>query len=214
MSELRISVQDVAPEPYAVAPSLLARLRIAEPDGDAVHAVALKCQVRIEPQKRAYSGAEQAGLGDLFGERERWSSTVRPFMWMQASTLVQGFTATTETDLPMLVTYDFDVAGAKYLHALRDGDVPLVFLFSGAVFRRGASGFAVSHIPWDTEASYRMPVHVWRDVMDLHFPGAGWLRMQRETLGALSAFRSAHGLTSWDETIAALLTEATDGSTR
>ena len=40
-------------------------------------------------------------------------------------------------------TYDFDVSGATYLHALRDGEVPLLFLFSGTVFCRGRTGFSV-----------------------------------------------------------------------
>lgn len=212
MTALAISVLDIAPEPYAAAPSLLARLRIEEPDGDAVHAVALKCQVRIEPQGRAYSEGEQVSLGDLFGARERWGSTLRPFLWMQTSTLVPGFTAECECDLPMPVTYDTEVAGAKYLHALQDGVAGLVFLFSGTVFRRGATGFAVSQIPWDTEASYRMPVAVWRAVMDLHFPGEGWLRLPTDTISTLVAYRTARGLTSWDATMASLLAAASNGA--
>ena len=34
-------------------------------------------------------------------------------------------------------------SGTTYLHALRDGEIPLLFLFSGTVFTRGATGFAV-----------------------------------------------------------------------
>ena len=43
------------------------------------------------------------GLRGLFGERERWSDTLRPFLWMQCSTTVQGFTGITEVDLAAAV---------------------------------------------------------------------------------------------------------------
>ena len=42
---------DVVAEPYAAAPQLTARLRIEETTGQRVHAIALRCQVRIEPQR-------------------------------------------------------------------------------------------------------------------------------------------------------------------
>ena len=59
---------------------------------------------------------------------------------MHCAAMVQGFTGTTEVDLPMPCTYDFEVTGSKYLHALRDGFVPLLLLFSGTVFTRGQLG--------------------------------------------------------------------------
>src|SRR5687767_2845472 len=69
MSNYRFAVLDVAAEPYAVSPQLTARLRIEETTGQRVHAIALRCQVRIEPQRRPYDPAEQQGLLGLFGER-------------------------------------------------------------------------------------------------------------------------------------------------
>ena len=44
-----------------------------------------------------------------------------------------------------------------------------------------------------------------------HFPGCGWLRLPRETLDALLAFRSRHALPSWEATVRALLAAA-DGA--
>ncbi len=74
---------------------------------------------------------------------------------MQCHTTVQGFTGSTEVDLALPCTYDFEVTGSSYLHALGDGDVPLDFLFSGTVFTRGGTGFGVEQVPWDREARYR-----------------------------------------------------------
>jgi Family of unknown function (DUF6084) len=205
MMQLDFAVADVFAEPYAVAPQLTVRLRVAESTGAAIHAIALRAQVRIEPQRRSYRADEEAALLDLFGRRERWYDTLKPFMWMQASTMVQGFDGLTEVDLALPCTYDFDVTASKYLHALRDGAVSVVLLFSGTVFTRGERGFGVEQIPWDREARYDMPVSVWRQVMDQHYPGTGWLRLDRDLIDRLARHKAEHGLTTWDETIQALL---------
>ena len=68
---------DIRPEPYAASPALTARLHLEDRGPAPVHAVALRAQVRLEPQRRAYSADEAAGLTDLFGSRERWASTLR-----------------------------------------------------------------------------------------------------------------------------------------
>jgi hypothetical protein len=214
MTDLRFTVIDIVPEPYAVTPNLLARLRIEETtgtgSGTVVHAIALRAQVRIEPQRRRYDDLEEQGLLDLFGHRERWADTLRPFCWLHTSTMVQGFTGATEASLVLPCSYDVEVAGSKYLQALAsgdsDGEVPLNLLFSGTVFTRGSTGFGVEQIPWHTETDHRLPVRVWRDLMDEYFPGQGWLRLDRETLAALARYRSAHMHTSWEESLAALLT--------
>jgi len=226
--DLAFTVLDAAPEPYGAAPTLVFRLRLTEATGMRVHAVALRVQVQIEPQRRGYGEPERAGLGDLFGTADRWSTTVKPFLWTHATAMVRGFTGDIEFDLPVPCTYDFDVAAAKYLHALRDGDVPLTMLFSGTVFTRGElpatahlpapagtggrAGFGVEQIPWHLEAAYRLPVRVWRELMDTYFPGGGWIRLDRDTLDALAGYRSARGLTSWEQTLGELLAGASEAT--
>jgi hypothetical protein len=210
--ELSFTVVDVAPEPYAAAPNLLARLRVEETTGEKVHALALRTQVRIEPQRRRYDDTEEQALLDLFGDRTRFAQTLKPFSWLHVSTVAQGFTGSTDIDLVLPCTYDFEVSGTTYLHALRDGEIPLLFLFSGTVFTRGTTGFSVSQVPWDREAPFRLPVRVWRDLMEEHFPGTEWVRMRRDTVDALAHYRHVRGLTSWDDAVTALLAEAVQAS--
>ena len=205
MTEVTFAVVEVAPEPYAVTPILMARVGVAAVGDDPVHAIALRCQVRIDPLRRGYDDAEAAGLIDLFGPRERWATTQHPFLWQHTSTMVPGFTGTTQVNLPLECTYDLEVAASKYLHALRDGAVPLQFLFSGTVFVQGTRGFAVEQVPWDREDRYDMPVSAWRDLIAQHYPNAGWLRLDHDTINALAAYRSTHGLLSFDEAITSLL---------
>lgn len=205
---LRFSILDIQPETYAVSPSLAVHLAVEESSGEVVHAAVLRCQVRIEPQRRPYTDAEADGMGDLFGPRARWSETLRPYLWLQTTALVPGFTGSTVIDLPVPCSYDFEVAANKYLSALDDGTVPLNFLFSGTVFVRGETGFSARQIPWDAEATYALPVSVWRAVMEQHFPDTAWVRLGRDSFRALQAYRVEHGMLSAGDAVDSLLDEA------
>ncbi|MFZ1175111.1 MAG: DUF6084 family protein, partial [Mycobacterium sp.] len=113
--DVNFTVFDVTPEPYTVSPVLTARVGVAAGGDDPVHAIALRCQVRIEPLRRSYSDDEAAGLIDLFGSRERWARTQRTFLWQHCTAMVPGFTGNTTVALSLDCTYDFEVAAAKYL---------------------------------------------------------------------------------------------------
>jgi hypothetical protein len=208
MSELGIEVLDARAEPYAAVPTLMLRLGLSEPSGDPIHAIALRTQIQIEPQRRRYSPAEQGRLLELFGEQPQWGDTVRPFLWTHASAMLPGFTGRTEVDLPITCTYDFEIAASKYLHALGDGEIPLTLLFSGTVLARRAGVVTVQPVPWHVEAHYRMPVKVWRDLMDLYFPNSGWIRLRRESIDALTRYKAERAIPSWDDALELLLKEA------
>jgi hypothetical protein len=208
VSGLAFEVVGARPEAHAAGPTLLLTLRIADTSGAPVHALALRCQIRIEPQRRRYDADEEARLEELFGETPRWGDTLRPFPWAHVATVVPGFREATEVDLPVMCTYDVEVAGAKYLHALGAGEIPLLLLFSGTVFRPGATGFSAEPIGWEQEAAFRLPVATWRAVMDRYFPNSGWLRLSRDTLDALQRFKVAHALPTWDQSIEQLLKQA------
>ncbi|WP_019928912.1 DUF6084 family protein [Nocardia sp. BMG111209] len=199
------AVTGIAPEPYALTPALSARVAVTAAPGESVHAIALRAQVRIEPHRRGYSDAEGAGLVDLFGARERWHETQRSFLWMHCAAMIPGFRDRTEVELPLPCTYDFEVAGSKYLHALREGTVPLLFLFSGTVFVKGGNGFTIRNVPWNCDVAHDMPISTWQQLMAQHFPDTGWLRLTRGSLDALSAFKARRGLLGYDEAVAELL---------
>jgi hypothetical protein len=209
MAELTFGCTQASAERYAATPALSFRLTIAEKSGARVHAIALRCQIRIEPHRRRYSAAEAQRLHDLFGDTSRWADTVKPIQLATVSTMVPAFTSLTEVDLQVPCTYDLEVASARYLYGLDDGAIPLLLLFSGTVFLAHGNGYSVELIPWSSETAYRMPVTVWQDVVDQHFPGSAWLRCSRETLDALSAFKSRNALPTWDATLTALLAQAT-----
>jgi len=203
VSDLDFEVLGVEADRYAAAPTLLFRLGITETAGQSVHAVALRCQIRIEPQRRRYSPAEEERLLALFGETPRWGETLKPFLWTHTSTVIAGFSERTTVDLPVSCTYDFEVAAAKYLHSIEDGDVPLVLLFNGTVF----SSAGVEPVPWHKQATFGMPAPVWRELMDLYFPNSAWIRIRRDTLDDLERFKATRALPTWEQAIEVLLKE-------
>ncbi len=209
MSDLRFSIVGARPEPYAIAPTLMVRLRIVDASGARIQAVGLKVQVQIEAQRRHYSPAEEERLFELFAEPARWGDTLRTLLWTHLSVFVPAFVGETEIDVPVPCSYDFDVAAAKYFHGLDDGEIPLLFQFSGSVFAHAESGgLAVDQIAWNQEAAHRLPVQTWRDLMNLYFPDSAWLRLRRDTFDALHRFRGAEAMRTWEETIDLLLRRA------
>jgi hypothetical protein len=205
MVDLVFDLLDGHAEPYAAAPTVAFRLRISETSGARIHAIALRCQIRIEPLQRSYNDNEAERLVELFGERPRWVNTLKPMQFAIIQVLVPSFTGSVEVDVPVACTYDFEVSTAKYFHALEADEVPMLMLFSGTVFTEGPSGYAVTQVPWACEARYRLPVAVWRDLMDLYFPNSGWIRLHRDTLDALTRFKAERAIPTWDQALDELL---------
>lgn len=157
MSNLSFTITNIDVEPYAAVPQLTATLRVEDTAATVIHAIALRCAVQIEAQKRAYLAEEAFRLADQFGTRDRWATTLKPFQWMQCGLLMQGFTGSTEVELPLPVTYDFEVTSSRYLHALREQAVPLVFMFSGTVFTRGNTASGSSRCRGTARPAIRCP---------------------------------------------------------
>ena len=110
----------------------------------------------------------------------------------------------------MPCTYDFNVAATKYFYALSDGEVPITLLFSGTVFYAAADGaLQVDQIPWEKEATFRLPVKTWQEMMDLYYPNSAWLRLYRDTFDRLHRYKIRHGLPTWEQALERLLDGAT-----
>jgi hypothetical protein len=207
--QLDFSIEQVAVHERAVVPTLRVAVRIERTSGAPVRSAALQAQARIAAPRRPYDEDERARLRGLFGDAAQWGSGgLRSLLWSTGSLVAGPFEASTVVELALPCTYDFEVAAAQYLHALRDGTIPLELLFSGTVFHAVDSHpptLQVSLLPWDREASYALPASVWHEAMERHFPGAAWLRLDGAAFERLCAFRTARALPSWEATIAELL---------
>jgi hypothetical protein len=167
----------------------------------------LRAQIQIEATRRKYNANEQAKLMDLFGEPDRWGQTLRSMLWTHASVVVPRFAGHTLADISVPCTFDFNIAATKYFHGMTSGDLPLCFQFSGTVFYQGEDEtLQVAPISWDKEANYRMPVTVWKDLMDAYYPNSVWLSLQRDTFEKLYQYKVREGIPTWEETLERALT--------
>jgi len=208
MAELVFDCLGAHADRYAVAPSMAFTLRISDSSGQRVEAIALRCQIRIEPSRRRYSAAEAERLNDLFGETQRWAETLRPLQFTNVAIMVPRFTGSIELDLPVMLSYDLEIGSTRYFAGLDDGEVPLLLLFSGTVFGMTEGRLQAQQVPWSKEAAYRLPISIWREAVDAHFPNSAWIKMSRQTLDELQRFKTRTALPTWDATIQALLAAA------
>ena len=115
MADLIFGCTGATAERYSATPTLTFALTITERSGARIHAIALRCQIRIEPHRRRYSADEARRLHDLFGDPSRWADTVKPIQLATVTAMVPTFSDVTEVDLPVPCTYDLEVASARHL---------------------------------------------------------------------------------------------------
>ena len=194
---------------HAAAPMLSFDLEVLEPIGRPVYMIALSIQVMIEPARRRYDDATRERLLELFGPPERWAVTTRSLVWCKLDVLVPAFTGSTTVPVPIACSYDLELAAAKYLHSLPDGEAPLALHFNGTIYYPGDDGgLQMVLVPWNKSIDFRMPVSVWRSTIDHYYPNTGWVALRRQTLDALQRAKVGRGLATLDAAVEALLEEA------
>jgi hypothetical protein len=191
---------------FAAVPTLLFKLGIENLDSEPVCAVTLHTQIRIAATQRHYQPEEQARLVDVFGAPQRWADTLKSMLWTHTTVQVPPFSGSTVIDMPVPCTYDLEVVSVKYFHALKGGEVPLVFLFSGTIFYRGEAGMLqIVQISWEKEAQFRLPIGLWQQMMAHYFPNRVWLLLHQDTFDRLLDYKIHRGLPTWDAALERLL---------
>jgi hypothetical protein len=210
MPQLSFQVEGAEPATFAANPAINLKLRVdnAVPR-ERIHTIALRCQAQMEVTRRRYSEVEQKRLSDLFGEPERWGQTLRSMLWANVSQMIPAFEGSSTVDLQLPCTFDFNIAATKYFDGLKGGEVPLCLMFGGTVFYAGETGaLQAAPIPWDRETRYRLPVGVWKNMMDLYYPNTAWLNLRKDVFDRLNRYRMDHGIPAWEQVLERLLDEA------
>jgi hypothetical protein len=209
MPDLSYRVTGVEAASRGVTPLLHFNLEIISiPEDETIHAVILQAQIQIQSPQRSYSSREKEKLADLFSSPERWGQTLRNKLWAHSTISVSEFVGRTKTILPVPCTYDLNVAATKYFNALDGGNVFLLFLFSGTIFYAGPdSRLQVERISWNKECVFKMPVSVWHEMMDQHYPNSAWIYLHRDVFEQLLDYKREHGLPTWEATLERLLPE-------
>jgi hypothetical protein len=207
MPDLGITVEKAEVVPFAVSPTLAFKLRVANADqAEAIHTVVLRCQIQIEVTRRRYTALDQERLRDLFGEPERWGQTLRNLLWTNASVVIPQFTGVATVDLHVPCTFDFSIATTKYFNGLADGDIPILLMFSGTVFYADQTGaLRAAPVSWDKETKFRLPLKVWKDMMDAYYPNSAWLCLRRDVFEDLHRFKVERGIPTWEQAFEIIL---------
>jgi hypothetical protein len=207
MPNLSFRIEGAHIVPFAAAPTLAFKVRIenANPD-EMIHTIALRCQIQIDVTRRRYTQGEQNRMRDLFGEPNRWSQTLRSLLWTHANLVVPGFQGSTIAELPVPCTFDFNVAATKYFEGLAEGEIPLHVMFSGTVFYAYTDdSLKVVPISWDKETRFKLPVKIWRDMMDFYYPNSVWLSLRRDIFDRLYQYKTQHGIPTWEQALERVL---------
>jgi hypothetical protein len=207
MPDLGITVERAEVVPFAASPTLVFKLRVANADpSETIHTVVLRCQIQIEVTRRQYTTEDQERLRDLFGEPERWGQTLRNLLWTNTSAVIPQFTGVTTADLQVPCTFDFNVATTKYFNGLADGDIPVLLMFSGSVFYAGPDGeLSVAPVSWDKETRFRLPLKIWKSMMDAYYPNSAWLCIRRDVFEDLHRFKMERGIPTWEQAFEIML---------
>jgi Family of unknown function (DUF6084) len=204
--QLAFEVRDARALEYAAVPTLRFRLGIESVGGEPIRSVLLDTQIQIAARRRSYDDGARDRLLELFGTPERWGTTLRTLPWARVTLVVPPFAQSTVVDLDLACSYDLEVTASRYFAALDDGEVPLEFMFSGSVFYANPDGqLQTTRIAMTQEADYALPVRVWRETMERHFPNSAWLRLGRDSFERLQAYRAREALPSWDDAVDSLL---------
>ena len=211
MPDLNFEVIGAEAPAFAASPTLVFKLRIATQDEQTtIHSIVLRSQVQIAATRRRYSPSTQAHLLEVFGEPERWGETLRNLLWTHVSTVVPQFSGDTVVDLPISCTYDFEVVSTKYFASLEEGEIPLLFLFSGTIFYADEQGhLQVVQIPWSKEARFRLPVSCWQEMIAHYYPNMAWFYLRKDVFERLYEYKVRRGLVTWEEVFEQLLPVST-----
>lgn len=211
MPDINFNITGVRSANSGMTPLMVFDLQIDnQPADEHIQSILLQTQIRIESTRRRYSEAARKRLVELFGASKDWGRTLRDMLWTNESTTVSAFTGSATVELSVPCTFDMNIAAAKYFYGIDEGEVPLIFLFTGTIFYTSGGRVLIQRISWESECRYRMPIERWKVLMNEHYPNSAWIYLDRDVFDRLYAYKQRNGFTSWDATVTRLLAAVED----
>jgi len=202
MPNLNFTIEGAEPLRFAAIPHIRFSLLASDAQGVNIHNVILQCQMHLDVTRRRYTADEQRRLSDLFGQPSQWNETLRRMFWTNTNLIIPAFNDSAVVSLNVPCTFDFNVAVTKYFEGVEDGHIPVAFYFSGTVFFAGENGgLQVEKISWEKEATYDMPVQVWRDMMNAYYPNTAWLCLRKDAFDKLYEYKVRHGIPTFEQAL-------------
>ena len=93
--------------------------------------------------------------------------------------------------------------------------MPLSLLFSGSVFYESDEGqLQVAPISWTKEATFRLPVKTWAEIMDPYYPNIAWLQLRRDVFDRLYRYKMENAIPTWEQALERILPPVEEPSPR
>jgi hypothetical protein len=55
------------------------------------------------------------------------------------------------------------------------------------------------------EARYKLPVKLWREMMDSYYPNSVWINLHKDVFERLYRYKMQHGLLNWEQALERIL---------
>ena len=62
-----------------------------------------------------------------------------------------------------------------------------------------------SPISWALETKFKLPVKVWRDMIDSYYPNCVWLNLRRDVFDRLYQYKTQRGIPTWEQALEEML---------
>ncbi len=201
MPDLNFVIEKVFPVVHAAAPLLSFKIRIVSSQVDRIHALVLDCKIQVEALPNPPAKFVRDHLEELFGEPSEWAESSHAMPWARASAVVPAFSGGTRCEIEVPCSFDFNVAATKYFYGLEAASAPLQFEFTGTVF----TDLRASSIAPAKQVRFALPMRVWSDLMDAHYPESMWLRLPRRVFQRLSRYKAENRIPNWEDVLERLL---------
>ena len=63
-------------------------------------------------------------------------------------------------------------------------------------------------VSWEKEADFRLPVRVWKEMMDVYYPNSAWINLRKDVFDRFYQYKMRMGMPTWEHALESLLAQA------
>ena len=214
MPDLSFQVEGVEVVANAATPLLAFKLRLSDANPEqTIHTVALRCQIQLEVTRRKYTAEDQERLArSVWRTQPLGPDPAKSFVDARQSGRAFVHREQPWSIFPCRVRSISMWLPPNISTGWRTGKCRFA-CSSAAPFsmpvREGS--LQVAPISWDKEARFKLPVKIWRDMMESYYPNSAWLCLHKDAFDRLYQYKVTHGIPTWEEVLESIIPGGRDG---
>ena len=208
MPDLSFQVEGAEVVANAATPLLAFKLRLTDANPEqTIHTVALRCQIQLEVTRRKYTrGRSGAPARSVWRAQPLGPDPAKSFVDARQSGRAFVHRERRWSIFPCL---------ALSISMWRRPNISMVWRTEKCRFACSSAarffmparegGLQVAPISWDKEARFKLPVKVWRDMMESYYPNSAWLCLHKDAFDRLYQYKVRHGIPTWEEALESIV---------